>query len=334
MIDILVYMETLKGRRVYLDYTKNPGNGIDFEKLPKEAKEYLERGNACFGTPYDRLMQMNEPAVSFFRDKGVDLKHERLEIALCAQHNNGGLSIDAWWQTNIKGLFCIGEAAASHGIYRPGGTALNAGQVGALRAAQYISQQPVKVPVEPEALFYRDKDQIASILSMTEKVLDGQNSNVIEQITAAQIRMSHTGSAFRDLSTMRKTLSSVEEELSELTETCHVKEVSQLHNFFTLRDILLAQKTYLHAMIDYADVNGHSRGSALYHDPSGTKPAPDFPENFRFTLEDDPCKSAIQEIKYRGQHPIITWRAPRPIPDDDDFFENVWKHYRQNKNVY
>lgn len=33
----------------------------------------------------------------------------------------------------------MGEAAASHGVYRPGGTALNAGQVGSTRAAQYIA---------------------------------------------------------------------------------------------------------------------------------------------------------------------------------------------------
>ena len=36
-------------------------------------------------------------------------------------------------------LFAVGEAAASHGVYRPGGTALNAGQVGSTRAAQYIA---------------------------------------------------------------------------------------------------------------------------------------------------------------------------------------------------
>ena len=32
-----------------------------------------------------------------------------LEVAVCAQHNNGGLLTDAWWQTNIEGFFCAGE---------------------------------------------------------------------------------------------------------------------------------------------------------------------------------------------------------------------------------
>ena len=62
---------------------------------------------------------MNQPAIDFYRDKGVDLYTQPSEIALCAQHNNGGIGIDCWWQTDVNGLFAVGEAAASHGVYRP-----------------------------------------------------------------------------------------------------------------------------------------------------------------------------------------------------------------------
>ena len=140
IIDILVYLETCKGRKVYLDYRTNPAGGeFSYDALLPEAREYLERAGACFGTPIERLAHMNQPAIDFYRDKGVDLYTQPLEIALCAQHNNGGIGIDCWWQTDVKGLFAVGEAAASHGVYRPGGTALNAGQVGSTRAAQYIA---------------------------------------------------------------------------------------------------------------------------------------------------------------------------------------------------
>ena len=94
MIDLLVYCErVLKNRRVYLDFMNNPC-GLDelpFDKLKKEACDYLKNADACFGTPIERLIQMNEPAYMLYKEKGVDLKCERLEIALCAQHNNGGL---------------------------------------------------------------------------------------------------------------------------------------------------------------------------------------------------------------------------------------------------
>ena len=127
IIDILVYLETCKGRKVYLDYRTNPAGGeFSYDALLPEAREYLTRAGACFGTPIERLAHMNQPAINFYRDKGVDLYTQPLEIALCAQHNNGGIGIDCWWQTDVKGLFAVGEAAASHGVYRPGGTALNA----------------------------------------------------------------------------------------------------------------------------------------------------------------------------------------------------------------
>ena len=81
--------------------------------------DYLRRVDALYDLPFERLLAMNEPAVQFYRDYGIDLKKDRLEIAVCAQHNNGGLSVDLWWQTNIQGLFAIGEAAGTHGVYRP-----------------------------------------------------------------------------------------------------------------------------------------------------------------------------------------------------------------------
>lgn len=74
IIDILVYLESCKGRKVYLDYRTNPVDGnFRFEELDAEALDYLTRAGACFGTPIERLLHMNAPAVDFYRDKGVDL---------------------------------------------------------------------------------------------------------------------------------------------------------------------------------------------------------------------------------------------------------------------
>ena len=131
----------------YLDYTKNPCSvcEVDYSSLDSEARDYLVSVGACFGRPIDRLKHMNMPAYDLYLSKGVDLEKEMLEIALCAQHNNGGIAVDMWWQTAVKGLFCAGECAGTHGITRPGGSALNAGQVGSLRAAQYISQNGNKL---------------------------------------------------------------------------------------------------------------------------------------------------------------------------------------------
>ena len=121
VIDILVYMELCKNRRVYLDFRSDPAGGqFDFEKLSQEAYEYLRRANALVPGPLERLKIMNQPAIDFYMENGVDLSKEMLEISLCAQHNNGGIDIDLHWQSGVEGFFVVGEAAGSHGLHPRG----------------------------------------------------------------------------------------------------------------------------------------------------------------------------------------------------------------------
>lgn len=138
-IDIAVSREKSMGKKVYIDYRKNP-NGLDFDKLSTEAKEYLLSAGADGKNPFERLKKLNPQAIDFFKSKGVDLSKEPLEIAVCAQHINGGADIDTNWQTSVENLFAVGETAGTFGIYRPGGSALNSTQVGALRVSEYIAQ--------------------------------------------------------------------------------------------------------------------------------------------------------------------------------------------------
>ena len=95
---------------MFLDFTKDPLDGnFEFTDLSPEAYAYIKNGGALVKTPIERLKIMNQPAIDFYNDKGVDIETELLEISLCAQHNNGGLSADANWETRIHGLFAIGD---------------------------------------------------------------------------------------------------------------------------------------------------------------------------------------------------------------------------------
>ena len=118
LLDILVYNETvIKGRRVFLDYSKNPGckEKLNFSLLASESYEYLKHSGVLFGAPIDRLAHMNPSAIELFKSNGIDIKNEYLEIAVCAQHNNGGLKTDIWWQTNLLNFLAVGEVAGIHG---------------------------------------------------------------------------------------------------------------------------------------------------------------------------------------------------------------------------
>lgn len=331
IIDILVYLESCKGRKVYLDYRKNPVNGdFDYEKLIPEAREYLERAGACFGTPIERLAHMNQPAIDFYQGKGVNLYNEPLEIALCAQHNNGGLSIDCWWQTNVHGFFAVGEVAASHGVYRPGGTALNAGQVGSTRAAQYIAAR-----AQGDAPAFFENVAVAALQEMmdfTEKIWS-EHGNVSTLWQQAAENMSRCGAAIRDTDEIKAYVVKVETLLADFTKNVHVSNRPQLSMAFRLRDMLMSQKAYLRAMIDYTEHDGKSRGSALYTNrEEGTKPYASLPDQLTFALDDNE-HPFVQEIWFEHGSCKTGWRAVRPIPEDDDFFENVWRSYRENENI-
>lgn len=140
-IDLYVDAEIQKGNKVYLDFLHNPkGLNADFSVLLPETKEYLENSNALLDTPLQRLLKMNKKAYDLYASHGIHLDKQMLEIAVCAQHCNGGIAVDKNWQSNIRGLYAAGEAAGTFGINRPGGTALNSTQVGALRIAEHIEK--------------------------------------------------------------------------------------------------------------------------------------------------------------------------------------------------
>ena len=336
-IDLMIYRErVLLGRRVFLDYRSNPGGcPIDFASLSEASRTYLQRAGAYQDTPFLRLAHMNQPAVDFYRSKGVDLEHEMLEIAVCAQHNNGGFTVDHWWRTNVKGIYAIGETAGTHGVYRPGGSALNAGQVGALRAARHIAAQPCS-PV-CETLRPDCQEQLQGSLDMITALQEGSNNTAV---LASQYRrrMSASGAAFRspqELNALAKDTRSL------LTDFCHQvgagSTMAGLSNAFRLYDQLLAMDAYLAAMADYAFGYGLSRGSVLYYQKSGSLPQlklAEIPEIFRFVPDDGSRASLVQEIYPDHGSYTISWRPVHPIPDrSGDVFENIWREYREHKNI-
>lgn len=352
LVDLLVYRETvLRGRRVFLDFRTNPRGRWDPSTLAPEAYSYLEKAGVIgLGetTPIQRLQHMNLPAYEFYlgRNPGVDLETDLLEIAVCAQHNNGGMSVDQWWQSNLEGFFPVGEAAGAHGVYRPGGAALNSGQVGATRAATYIAARRREDPISPEAFGEAARGVVAGAVGLlrgaTERALTQPDTTDELLREATELMSSHAG-VVRSRQSIVDALVRVKAWLDSYSTTSSADAGSRrsVNRLFLIRDILTSQYVYLSAMAEYLDHGGRSRGSVLYTDAAGSLPLAaedgpelDLPELFRFTLEDG-LADVIQESVWTGDgDPHFEWRPVRPIPEDDEFFENVWRHYRDDKNVY
>ena len=360
LIDLLVYRETvLRGRRVFLDFRRNPVRAeLDPSALSPEARDYLDRAGVLFGTPIERLKRMNAPAYEFYlaKNPNVDLATERLEVDVCAQHNNGGLVVDAWWQSNVAGFFPVGEAGGAHGVYRPGGAALNSGQVGATRAAQFIAARRDAAPL-PDAEFAAAAGPVLAaavtlVEQATARARDGAPDNTADLLRDVGELLSAKAGPVRSVASIEEALAQVHTWLAGYEAFVSADGGSRraVNRTFLVRDILTTAYVYLSAMADYTAHGGRSRGSVLYTDAAGSLPVAghgpdpaaelDLPELFRFRLDGGALDGEVQEAAWcpDGDDPAgraaCSWRPVRPIPGDDDFFENVWREYREHRNTY
>jgi len=247
-VDILVAEEIKRGNRVYLDFNKNPiGLEKGFCVLPDEAYEYLDRSGVLFGTPIERLEKMNIGAIELYANNGIDLYSEYLEIAVCAQHCNGGVAVDENWQSDVCGLYVAGEAAGTFGVYRPGGSALNSTQVGSLRVAEHIAKK--------ECCILRDAVYCLPTIKYGK-------SNITQIRNELQTEMSCVADFDRRTEGMRSLLNKVNRIYVEFFRTVIIDDNSQISELFRLYDMVLTQRSVLSAMLCSADAVG-THGSAF-----------------------------------------------------------------------
>ena len=322
LIDLAVYNECVnKKRRVYLDYTRNPFSldEIDFSRLSEEAYSYLKSADALFGTPVDRLIKMNSPAYELYKSKGVDLKCEKLEIALSAQHNNGGIAVDLWWQTKTDGLFAAGECAGTHGISRPGGSALNSGQAGSLRAARYIAEKAEKAPDNES--FSSLLDEVLTRHNSFREAIKGNRNTASSLLKEIRTEMSAFAAAVRDVKEIKRLSEKREEQLRLFPAELTAADINGIIEAYKYKDSLITGAAVLFAMKEYIKLAGKTRGSAVY-------------KNFTKTESETELSDKIQAVSLTDGKFSVRIRDVRPLPEDDSFFENVWKSYRENKNIY
>ena len=78
--------------------------------------------------------------------------------------------MNLWWESvNLKHLFPLGEVNGSHGVYRPGGSALNSGQVAGFRTAEYIANRYLAWDVDKKAAERSASAAVAEVLAWMDK---------------------------------------------------------------------------------------------------------------------------------------------------------------------
>lgn len=345
LIDILVFSETQKGRRVFMDFLHNPvGNKSmkDFRlnELEPEAYNYLKKAGALQSTPIERLFAMNPPAVEIYKENGIDLYCEPLEIAVCAQHNNGGFAVDKWWQSNMPHTFVIGEMAGTHGVKRPGGSALNAGQVGGLRAAEYIVN--VYGCDLPDYSDKRDEteQQIIALLDRLNAYTSSSGFVPEEVMEEIQGRMTASAGHIREPSDARKALLEAVHLYKQIQQKGFNSEnASGIIKAIQAEHLALASVAYLKAVVELLGQGSGSRGSHLVLAEDGMQIHPDIIDKatgcaLEFKPENKALRDSILQIEYDNTLPdLFCCRnvKPRPMPSGRKAFEPAWQDYREGK---
>jgi fumarate reductase (CoM/CoB) subunit A len=139
-----IYQEIIEGRGsehggVYLDITHLPDDLID-EKL--------------------------ETMVLQFKNVGIDIKHEKIEVAPTAHHFMGGVKIKQDCSTNVGNLFAAGEVSGGvHGANRLGGNALADTQVFGKIAGENAAKAASKTDFsENPEMVHEEKTRIESLI--------------------------------------------------------------------------------------------------------------------------------------------------------------------------
>lgn len=339
LIDLLVYHETqVKGRRVFMDFRENLSGNPKWGEFGKAvvhitALEYLQASKAWQSTPIERLKLLNHAAIDMYASKHIDLETEPLEIAVCAQHNNGGLYADIWWEsTTIKRLYPIGEVNGSHGVSRPGGSALNAGQVGALRAATRIMGYGCP-PADWETLFIACADQVSDLVGLIQKLSRPSEASMQttkyvldKHVSEFQQRMSRAAGPIRALDLSVQAIEEANKQLLTLSELEGIPRV-YLPKVLRLRHMVLAQIWYLYAIEMYLTHGGGSRGSFLVIGKEGQIPHP-LLDDYRIVGENEKLRLSMQVIfsDCNGQLKE-RWDACRNVPTEAFWFERVWQEF-------
>jgi succinate dehydrogenase/fumarate reductase flavoprotein subunit len=359
LIDLLVDSEiNEKGRDVFIDFRRNPSwEGMDFlGSIPAgEVRDYLEKSRALRSLPYERLLAMNPAAVSLYSDHGIYLESEPLRIAVCAQHNNGGLMGNIWWESNLRHLFPVGEVNGSHGVYRPGGSALNSGQVGSYRAARYICRKYADGPVQIDDFIINASEELSSVLGLANKWLSAPGgTDKGEILREIRTRMTSCAGIKRSRESIAEAVAAARKLNDELAGRISAVDTDDLAEAFSLADTCLTHFVYLSAIDCYIREGGRSRGSFLVtgEGSQGSFKAGDEGNNaapgtaaegelsygsgdavtpaYELCAYDRDVEKGILEVKLIDNEILTTVTAVRDIPDQDLWFENVWRDYNED----
>ena len=212
---------------------------------------------------------------------------------------NGGIAVDIWGRSSHPAIYAVGEAAGTHGVTRPGGAALNAGQVLGTRAAEHIAARRGCGCRRTECPPRRSRGRSPRSAPWRTRTVPLSVRHVRDDV---QARMSDAAGILCDAETVRTALS----EARALNAAIRANGIafgrpSEAGRAVQWQQMALASEAVLTALDHYISEGGGSRGARAILDPAGEG----LPMSARGPLED---------VRFRRERPEDREPADRRPP--------------------
>ena len=331
LVDLAIYREGELGRRVFMDFNRNPlpvpgDQPFSLSRLDADVADYLTAAGAVQERPIDRLRHMNPLSIELYRRYKIDIAAEPLEFAVNNQHMNGGIAVDIWGRSSRPGIYAVGEAAGTHGVTRPGGSALNAGQVFGTRVAEHVAatgrvrRPDGAVPVA----------ELARAVARIGAVANPKSAFKINHVKReAQARMSERAGLFCTPSGVVGALA----EARALNARIRAQGIApgraaELGRAVQWQQMALVSEAVLTALDFYISHGGGSRGARAICDPAGAR----VPEGrsgpldaYRFREEGAGDREEQITLRLSGDAFAVATRPNRRLDEHRRaFFERDW----------
>lgn len=322
LVDLAIHHESRHGRTVCLDFTRNP-TGWTLDDLDDDARSYLANNDALLATPIERLRRMNPLAIELYRMHGSDIAREPLPFNVNNQHMNGGVEVDTWGRSSIPGLYALGEVAGTHGVTRPGGAALNAGQVMGVRVARHLAAQRPQRPGVPVALV-----QTAARAALA--IARGGQASATALRDEIQARMSDHAGFICPVDEVAGAKAAAVALRSRVLASGIAVTPERSAEAFRWRHQALLSEAVLTALDAYVQAGGGSRGARAYCDPSGTKvPEAKSIDCAAWRFREERPEQRREKLTLRWDGAFSLSRTPLRGMEDPAkiFFEKNWAPY-------
>jgi succinate dehydrogenase / fumarate reductase, flavoprotein subunit len=333
LLDLAVFRESQAGRKVFIDFNRNPfpvpgDTEFSLDRLDDDVRSYLANSGALLAQPIDRLRKMNPLSIELYKRYKYDIARDPLEFAINNQHMNGGLAVNTWGATNLEGCYAVGESAGTHGVTRPGGAALNAGQVFGTRCAEHVAARRT-----PHAEFGAEKPLIEEAVANTLSSLQATSTlKAVAIQKVVQDRMSDHAAILCNVADVRAAADAAR----GLNETIRQEGIAfaganEALRALQWRQMAIASEAVLTALAFYLQRGGGSRGARTVCSPGGdcvpqSRSGP--LDDVRFISERDEHQDDQIHVRLEGTTFVCETRPiRRRDPNFHPFFERDWPDY-------